>query len=74
MVTNGDGSEREVGKYDGEGSFGELALMYNMPRAATVRALTTGSLWAMVSIINKKLKWKYNSDRCMIYLYAILLN
>ncbi|RIA90811.1 cyclic nucleotide-binding-like protein [Glomus cerebriforme] len=34
----------EVG--DG-GSFGELALMYNTPRAATVRAKTNGTLWAV---------------------------
>ncbi|KAH9416120.1 cAMP-dependent protein kinase type II-beta regulatory subunit [Dermatophagoides pteronyssinus] len=46
-VANDDGSEKEVGKYVGSGSFGELALMYNMPRAATVRAVTSGSLWAM---------------------------
>ena len=37
-----------VGKYDNAGSFGELALMYNMPRAATIEAATEGSLWAMV--------------------------
>lgn len=49
VVSNDDGSEKEVGKYVGSGSFGELALMYNMPRAATVRAITIGSLWAMVS-------------------------
>lgn len=48
-VANDDGSEKEVGKYVGSGSFGELALMYNMPRAATVRAVTSGSLWAMVN-------------------------
>ncbi|XP_054708514.1 cAMP-dependent protein kinase type II regulatory subunit-like [Uloborus diversus] len=36
-----------VGKYDNAGSFGELALMYNMPRAATIEAKTDGSLWAM---------------------------
>lgn len=36
-----------VGKYEDSGSFGELALMYNMPRAATVEAVTNGSLWAM---------------------------
>ncbi|CAI2166887.1 9912_t:CDS:2 [Funneliformis geosporum] len=29
------------------GSFGELALMYNTPRAATVRAKTDGTLWAV---------------------------
>ncbi|CAG8444074.1 15314_t:CDS:2 [Funneliformis caledonium] len=29
------------------GSFGELALMYNTPRAATVRAKTGGTLWAV---------------------------
>lgn len=33
--------------YEGRGSFGELALMYNMPRAATIKAVTDGSLWAM---------------------------
>ncbi|XP_022920764.1 cAMP-dependent protein kinase type II regulatory subunit [Onthophagus taurus] len=33
--------------YEDEGSFGELALLYNMPRAATVKAVTEGSLWAM---------------------------
>ncbi|KAL1501155.1 hypothetical protein ABEB36_006538 [Hypothenemus hampei] len=33
--------------YDNRGSFGELALLYNMPRAATIKAQTEGSLWAM---------------------------
>lgn len=36
-----------VGKYDNAGSFGELALMYNLPRAATIQAMSSGSLWAM---------------------------
>jgi len=39
---------KKVGSYDNTGSFGELALMYNMPRAATIIATTTGTLWAMV--------------------------
>ena len=30
-------AKRLVGQYEGSGSFGELALMYNMPRAATVQ-------------------------------------
>ena len=39
---------QKVGAYDNKGSFGELALMYNMPRAATIIATTTGTLWGMV--------------------------
>ena len=30
---------RLVGQYEDAGSFGELALMYNMPRAATVQVI-----------------------------------
>ncbi|KAL5273967.1 PRKAR2B family protein [Megaselia abdita] len=33
--------------YNGTGSFGELALMYNTPRQATVQAETAGTLWAL---------------------------
>lgn len=38
-----------MGKYDNKGSFGELALMYNTPRAATIVATQEGALWALVS-------------------------
>nr|XP_022299214.1 cAMP-dependent protein kinase type II regulatory subunit-like isoform X3 [Crassostrea virginica] len=43
IIVNGN----TVGKYENKGSFGELALMYNQPRAATIVATTEGSLWAM---------------------------
>ena len=33
--------------YDNGGAFGELALLYNMPRAASIKAITKGTLWAM---------------------------
>ncbi|KAF0697027.1 Aste57867_12255 [Aphanomyces stellatus] len=36
-----------VGKYVGGDAFGELALLYNCPRAATIRALTPVSLWTV---------------------------
>lgn len=38
---------KKVFQYEESGSFGELALMYNCPRAATVRARTDGKLWAL---------------------------
>lgn len=51
-----DGSMKKVFEYNGDGNFGELALLYNMPRAASIQvapgppapqAQTGGSLWAM---------------------------
>jgi len=43
----GETEPKKVMNYDNQGSFGELALMYNLPRAATVQATTAGALWAM---------------------------
>jgi cAMP-dependent protein kinase regulator len=43
----GAADPQKVFAYEGKGSFGELALMYNCPRAATVKASTEGVLWAL---------------------------
>ncbi|MGH0175558.1 UNVERIFIED_CONTAM: hypothetical protein FKN15_070916 [Acipenser sinensis] len=43
-----------VGQYNNRGSFGELALMYNTPRAATIIATTEGALWGLVSITGSR--------------------
>ncbi|KAK7475132.1 hypothetical protein BaRGS_00033624 [Batillaria attramentaria] len=49
-----EGQEKTVHTFDNSGSFGELALMYNMPRSATVMADTAGTLWAMDRAAFKK--------------------
>ena len=59
IIVKINGVDTKVGKYDGSGSFGELALMYNTPRAATIQAVTEGVVWAMTretfrSIVLKK--------------------
>lgn len=40
-------NDNHIHTYNNSGIFGELALLYNMPRAATVQAETQGLLWAM---------------------------
>ncbi|XP_070192799.1 cAMP-dependent protein kinase type II-beta regulatory subunit-like isoform X2 [Littorina saxatilis] len=42
-----EGQPKLVGNYDNSGFFGELALMYNMPRAATITASSQGKIWAL---------------------------
>ena len=46
---------KHVGKYSGSGSFGELALMYNTPRAATIVAKTDGKLWTVDRVTFKRI-------------------
>lgn len=47
VFVNDNGEQKHIHTYENNGSFGELALLYNMPRAATVHAVTDGSVWAM---------------------------
>lgn len=49
IFVKADGADKLVGCYDNRGSFGELALMYNTPRAATIIATSPGALWCLVS-------------------------
>ncbi|KAL5266982.1 hypothetical protein ACHWQZ_G004127 [Mnemiopsis leidyi] len=42
-----NGEEKKVLTYDNTGAFGELALMYNTPRAATIIATEECVLWAL---------------------------
>ncbi|XP_044536270.1 cAMP-dependent protein kinase type II-alpha regulatory subunit [Gracilinanus agilis] len=62
LVTKENQSFR-VGQYDNRGSFGELALMYNTPRAATIIAITEGSLWGLDRITFRRIILKNNAKK-----------
>ncbi|KAF1962430.1 camp-dependent protein kinase regulatory subunit [Byssothecium circinans] len=47
LETGPDGLGAKVGSVGPGGSFGELALMYNAPRAATVMSAEQSTLWAL---------------------------
>ncbi|XP_048825598.1 cAMP-dependent protein kinase type II-beta regulatory subunit-like isoform X1 [Brienomyrus brachyistius] len=62
-----DGSERLVGSYNSRGSFGELALMYNTPRAATIIATSAGALWCLDRLTFRRIIVKNNAKKRRMY-------
>ncbi|XP_045931767.1 protein kinase, cAMP-dependent, regulatory, type II, alpha, B isoform X2 [Micropterus dolomieu] len=62
-----DGASVCVGKYDNKGSFGELALMYNTPRAATIVATQDGALWGLDRATFHRLIVKNNAKMRRMY-------
>jgi cAMP-dependent protein kinase regulator len=62
-----DGEQKRVFQYDNQGSFGELALMYNAPRAATIISTTEGSLWAMDRQTFRKIVVKATAKKRRMY-------
>lgn len=60
-------NKQNVGQYTEKGSFGELALMYNMPRAATIVALTPGKLWALDRLTFKRIVLKSAFEKRKMY-------
>ncbi|XP_023180761.1 mitochondrial carnitine/acylcarnitine carrier protein isoform X3 [Xiphophorus maculatus] len=62
-----DGVNVCVGKYNNKGSFGELALMYNTPRAATIVATEEGALWGLDRATFHRLIVKNNAKKRRTY-------
>ncbi|KAM6927838.1 protein kinase, cAMP-dependent, regulatory, type II, alpha, B [Xenentodon cancila] len=62
-----DGVGVRVGSYNNKGSFGELALMYNTPRAATIVATEEGALWGLDRATFHKLIVKNNAKKRRTY-------
>ncbi|XP_077663065.1 cAMP-dependent protein kinase type II-beta regulatory subunit [Eretmochelys imbricata] len=62
-----DGVGRCVGTYDNHGSFGELALMYNTPRAATIIATSPGAVWGLDRVTFRRIIVKNNAKKRRMY-------
>jgi cAMP-dependent protein kinase regulator len=60
-------NKQKVGTYAGSGSFGELALMYNMPRAATIISKDGGKVWALDRSTFKRIVVKTAFERRKLY-------
>ncbi|KAJ2681686.1 hypothetical protein H4R19_007290, partial [Coemansia spiralis] len=66
-VHKGNAAPTKVGSVGDCGSFGELALMYNAPRAATVTATTDATLWALDRITFRSLLMERTSRKRRLY-------
>jgi len=62
-----DGTDKKVGAYNNKGSFGELALMYDTPRAATIIAASEGVIWALDRITFRKIVLKAAYKKRQMY-------
>ncbi|GAB1598877.1 cAMP-dependent protein kinase type II regulatory subunit-like [Argonauta hians] len=62
-----DSHHKKVGEYSGHGFFGELALMYNVPRAATVVCSVPGSVWALDRVTFRRIVLKDAFNRRKMY-------
>lgn len=65
--SDGRSSPTKIGEYNHTGSFGELALMYNQPRSATIVATSDGVLWVMGRQTFRKLVLKHAFRKRKMY-------
>lgn len=67
VLVNINGEDKKVHQFDSKGSFGELALMYNMPRSATVMSVSPGTIWAMDRISFRRIVLKSAFKKRKLY-------
>lgn len=63
--------ETKVTSYESGGSFGELALMYNAPRAATIKTTSECVLWALDRITFRTILMENTSQKRRMYEYFL---
>jgi len=58
---------KPVHEYDNEGCFGELALMYNCPRAASIVCRSDGILWALDRMTFRRILLRVAQEKANMY-------
>ncbi|CEP14413.1 hypothetical protein [Parasitella parasitica] len=59
--------DKLVTRYERGGNFGELALMYNAPRAATIKATSDVVLWALDRVSFRSILMDHNSKKRLMH-------
>jgi len=67
FVKDANDKDELVHTYNDKGSFGELALLYNQPRAATVVARSDGVLWTVDGQTFRRIVYKITYQKRMMY-------
>ncbi|KAI9219350.1 camp-dependent protein kinase regulatory subunit [Blastocladiella britannica] len=67
FVNRNGAGDTKVFAYAAGGSFGELALMYNAPRAATIKATTECVLWALDRVTFRRILMDHTSRKRRMY-------
>lgn len=66
-ISKGGEPPNKVTSYEAGGSFGELALMYNAPRAATIVATSDAVLWALDRVTFRTILMENTSRKRRMY-------
>ncbi|SGY21037.1 BQ5605_C016g08186 [Microbotryum silenes-dioicae] len=65
--TMAQGEDKKVASYGPGGAFGELALMYNAPRAASVVATSDAVVWALDRVTFRSILMEHTSRKRKMY-------
>jgi len=67
FISKDRGEPHKVTEYSAGGSFGELALMYNAPRAATIKSTSDCVLWALDRVTFRSILMENTSRKRRMY-------
>ena len=67
VSTDADAAPKAIKQFGAGDSFGELALMYNCPRTATIQARTDAVLWSLDRVSFRMIVLEANTKKASMY-------